>query len=319
MITAGKVYKTAKTKVYPDGSTNTIVCRSAIFKDTNILSDSRLNTLNMIEKIERERGEKLHEFLRTHDLNIFELLDLLKDSDEYFNNFLHCIGVSCSEWFEMTKPYQCKEHEPRITQESRSDSLKRAKDSIFDYVLCNDFQYFFTGTINPELLQSDNPQVLITPVQTWLKDIVRRYGVGYVMVAERHKKGGIHFHGLLMSETPLPLVDSGTALYKGHKKPVSAARAKRLHLSDGRTVYNLKNWRFGFSTAIELTGDKLYTAFYITKYITKDCSKIFGRFFWHSRNLQKPKIIIHDLDFEKVESADYGGFKYIFERGNKNE
>lgn len=120
-----------------------------------------------------------------------------------------------------------------------------------------------------------------------------------------------------MSEKSLPLVDSGTALYKGHKKPVSAARAKRLHLTDGRIVYNLKNWRFGFSTAIELTGDKLYTAFYITKYITKDCSKIFGRFFWHSRNLQKPKIIIHDLDFEKVQSADYGGFKYIFERGKK--
>ena len=139
MITAGNAYKSAKTKLYPDGTTNTIVCRSAIFKDSNILSDSRLNTLKMIDKIERERGENLHQFLRQHDISIFELLDLLKDNDEYFSNFLHCIGVSCSEWYEMTKPYQHKEHEPRIIQEPRSDSLKRAKDSIFDYVLCNDF------------------------------------------------------------------------------------------------------------------------------------------------------------------------------------
>lgn len=142
MITSGKAYKTAKTKVYPDGTTNTIVCRSAIFKDTDILSDSRFNTLKMIEKLDKERGDKLHQFLTQYNITFFELLDLLKDNDEYFNNFLHCIGISCSEWYELTKPYQPKEHESRQIGDPRSDSLKRAKDSIFDYVLCNDFQYF---------------------------------------------------------------------------------------------------------------------------------------------------------------------------------
>ena len=144
-----------------------------------------------------------------------------------------------------------------------------------------------------------------------------RYGLSYLMIAERHKKGGIHFHGLCRSSVPLRLEDSGTKLYKGHKKPVSNARAEKLGLTDGRTVYNLKSWKFGFTTCIELTGDRLNTAFYVTKYITKDCKKIFGKFFWHSRDLKKPKVIIEDVDYESILAVEHNGFKYQFKRGGE--
>ena len=61
------------------------------------------------------------------------------------------------------------------------------------------------------------------------------------------------------------------------------------------------------------------TAFYVTKYITKDCNKIFGRFFWHSRDLKKPQIIYQNVDYDSFDALDYGGFKYRLDRSDIDE
>ena len=103
------------------------------------------------------------------------------------------------------------------------------------------------------------------------------------------------------------------------KKPVSNEKAEKLGLTNGKTVYNLKSWAFGWTTCIKLYGDRLNTAFYCTKYITKDCMKIFGRFFWHSQNLKKPIIVYSDLDYDSIQSCDRNGFKYRFERNGDLE
>ncbi len=261
----GEVYRNSKTKIFTDGTTNTICSRNAIFKDKDIHS-------------------------------------------EYLENQLYYSPI------EVNKKNKKGDN---VQNEPRNDSIKRAKDQIFDLVLNNEFEYFFTGTINPDKLDTKNPADLLIPVQQWLKDMVRRYGLHYIMIAERHKKGGIHFHGLLKSVKELNMVYSGTKIYKGHKKPISDDKAEKMKLYEGREVYNLKSWAFGFTTCIKLQGDRMNTAFYVTKYITKDCKKIFGRFFWHSRNLKKPLIVIQDMDFDSIESYEVNGFKYLFKRGDQ--
>lgn len=296
LLTSVEVLKNSKTKVYSDGTRNTVACRTALFKD---------NSLQSIESIQAFEAKHRRE----------------SENSQNIIDYLNAKGITYDEYDERRREYR-REHpkdvKHRDNTEVRSDSLKRAKDSIFDYVLNNDFEYFFTGTINPDELDSKEPKELLKPVQRWLNNMVDRYGLSYLMIAERHKKGGIHFHGLLRSSVPLRLDDSGTKLYKGHKKPVSNERAEKLGLSDGRTVYNLKTWSFGFTTCIKLTGDRLNTAFYVTKYITKDCKKIFGKFFWHSRDLKKPRIVIADVDYDAIQSADHNGFKYEFQRGGES-
>ena len=241
------------------------------------------------------------------------------DNDDDFLIQLSQIGMSiheydyCNNYFKKKIPQE----KTKSTDEPRADSVKRAKDQIFDYVLNNDFDYFFTDTIDPDKLDSKAPKELLKPVQKWLKNMVQRYNMQYIMIAERHKKGGIHFHGLMRADN-LKLIDSGTKLYKGHKKPISNERAEQLGLYEGRTVYNLKTWSFGFTTCVPLVGDRMNTAFYVTKYITKDCKKIFGKFFWHSRDLKKPLILIDDKDFDSIEAVESNGFKYIFKRGSEN-
>lgn len=291
------VFKNGKTKIYSDGTRNTVACRTAIFKSSLDISNESIQAFEDKHRRESENSQNLIDYLNAK-------------------------GLTYDEYDERRREYRREHPKPvkhRDNSEVRGDSLKRAKDSIFDYVLNNDFEYFFTGTINPDELDSKNPKELLKPVQQWLKDMVKRYGLSYIMIAERHKKGGIHFHGLFRSVKPLRLEDSGTKLYKGRKKPVSNERAEQLGLSGGRTVYNLKTWSFGFTTCVELTGDRMNTAFYVTKYITKDCKKIFGRFFWHSRDLKKPSVCIHDVDYDSILCVEHNGFKYEFKRGDDNE
>lgn len=289
-----EVMKNTKTKVYADGTRNTVCCRSAVFKSP--LDVSVESCKNADDKI----------------------IQAMIDS-QFRVDYCNAKGIDLDELYERRAQYR-KEHKVERTAQSgvvRYDSLKRAKDQIFDYVLNNDFDFFFTGTINPDKLDSKDPKALLNPLQQWLKDRVKRNGLSYIMIAEYHKKGGIHFHGLMTDK--LKMTDSGTKLYRGRKKPISDKRAKTLGLSGGRVVYNVANWSFGFSTAIRLEGDRLNTAYYVTKYITKDCRKIFGRFFWHSRDLIKPVIEYSDLDFDSIDAAEHNGFKYIFERSSESE
>ena len=41
--TSGEVYRNSKTKIYTDGTTNTIVSRASIFKDKYILTENTEN------------------------------------------------------------------------------------------------------------------------------------------------------------------------------------------------------------------------------------------------------------------------------------
>ena len=285
-------------KVYSDGSKNYMLCNNAIFKDPFLEEQQKFEKREAIF-IKKEREIML--------IKKYLGVDTLKDVVPAL------IAEARAILFGENVVPDTDEKEVRY------DSMKRAKDSIFDYILNNEFEYFFTGTINPELLDSKDSKEVFKPVKMWLENCVKRYGLSYILVAERHKSGAIHFHGLLKCKKPLKMVDSGTKLYHGFNKPVSNEKAEKLGLSGGRTVYNLTNWRFGWSTAIKLTGDRMNTAFYVTKYITKDCKKIFGRFFWHSRDLKKPQIIYKNVDFDEFEALDYGGFKYRLDRSDNVE
>lgn len=325
-LTAYQVLTNCKTKIYKDGSRNSIACRVPMFRPDSVETESSVYKKHLAYLAHEDIGDELREMLQPRNITFVEFYEMMMNEPVIFVENLEQIHLSvsdftyCNSLFNSIYPQSRYNRGTRNNDEPRSDSVKRAKDSIFDYVLNNEFEYFFTGTIDPSKLDSKDPFALLKPVTKWLKNMVQNYDLHYVMVAERHKKGGIHFHGLFYGDS-LRLTDSGTKVYKGHKRPMTDTRAYKLGLfpCDGRTVYNLDSWRFGFSTVVPLQGDRLYTAFYITKYITKDCKKIFGSFYWHSRNIDKPQVIYENVDYDSLESAEFNGFKYQFRRGSDNE
>lgn len=188
--------------------------------------------------------------------------------------------------------------------ETRSDSQKRSKDKIYDIISMNrdSFKYFVTLTFDPDIIDSRSPKAVIKVMRSFLKNMVSRNGLSYIFIPELHKDGKIHLHGI--TNDCLKLVDSGTRKAEGYDKPLKLETLKRkgIRPEDCKTVYNLPQWKYGFSTAEEISGNADMIFGYVTKYITKDLSKIFGNFYYAGGN------IVRNVPFE-LGDTDYNSFE----------
>lgn len=175
------------------------------------------------------------------------------------------------------------------------DSLRRTKTLIKDIVLCNDFDLFCTFTFDPDKVRDRTDLTCCWhKMSTWLhhqRD--KSPGMTYLIVPERHKSGGWHFHALISQY-------NGTLRDSKHKT------------SSGRSIYNITSYRAGFSTAVPIDNREA-VAMYIQKYITKDFIKSYNqRRFFCSYNLRRPKkssnspIFSMTLPLFRTRLADFG-------------
>ena len=260
-----KALKNTKTKIYPDGSVNTIYCNRYIFKDKKVLE---------------EYSEQLREF------------------DEQDELFFEMFSDYSEEELEERKQSREVKKKPASERE-RSDSLKRSKDKVFDIARLNDWKYFLTITFDGSEYDFNNPDFVKKKVNKWLKNEVQRQGLKYLLIPEYHEKGGIHCHALINSA--LDVTDSGTVIVAGYPKPVKRENALKFGSDILHTVYNVPKWKYGFSTAIEIT-DTTGFAYYITKYITKGNDKIFGKYYWAGGDINRePEIVLTNTDFSSVD------------------
>ena len=186
--------------------------------------------------------------------------------------------------------------------EIRPDNIKRAKQKVMDIARLNTFQWFITWTLDKREIDRYDPKEVSRKLKTFLMNKVKRNAAVYLIIAEYHKNvddnngQAIHMHGLLSGN--FKMVDSG-------KKTKS-----------GQTIYNMSDWKLGFSTAIELDENISAISRYITKYISKDFCKIFGSFYYAGGHnlIRKPQYKLFNLDYASVNikeySNEYLSFKY---------
>ncbi len=198
----------------------------------------------------------------------------------------------CNEAIYKPKGFECSDESIRKAIEnrpdeyctdgvSRSDNVSRARRRVFEIAKCNNFELFVTLTLDSECINRYNVEEVKKAVRKWLNNITQRKGIKYLIVPELHKDGALHFHAL-MTKGLLKLIDSG------HKD------------KNGHTVFNLPQWKYGFSTAIEVYGDFDGACKYISKYITKDTDKkIFGQFYLAGGKglILEPDTELYNLDF----------------------
>lgn len=171
---------------------------------------------------------------------------------------------------------------------AREDNVDRARSRLQQIILCNNWDYFVTFTFDDLKVDASEPSLVIQKLQKWLNNQTSRYGVGYVLVPEYHKKDNrIHCHALVTGD--LKVEHNDVWKVQGIKKPVKGDTIKRYHISNERVlypVYNVSSWRYGFSTAIEVYGNPARLANYVLKYMTKDVHQIFGKNYWCSKNIK---------------------------------
>ena len=191
-------------------------------------------------------------------------------------------------------------------------SMRRAKGKLRRLALSNDFRYFVTLTLDPAKVDSHDGAAVVKKLNAWASNAVQRHGLKYILVPERHKKGGIHFHGFF--NAALPAEDSGTIRVPWAKKPRrprSAAERAEWLAAGGQVVYNLPGWTLGFTTAMELYGDYPAAVAYVCKYIGKDGTKPAGRWYYSGGDLVEPTVDYVEISPAEL-AAEYEGRALVF-------
>lgn len=198
------------------------------------------------------------------------------------------------EGYELTsKGNPSPADESELYESNAERSIRRTRKAIKDYALCNDFDIFATFTMSDDRFNDERSKKRLA---TWFKNQRNRNGkFRYIVVAERHKNGALHFHALIGGYT-------GRLVYG-----VNPHNGE--YISDGRGdfVRNFDEYKLGINSAklIDSKESKTKTAYYLQKYINKDMVIVFGKNrYWASKGLNKPTIDENPEPFYKAVEAD---------------
>ena len=261
-------------KVYPDGSRDVLVADRAVFMRAGYETRPRMKKRR--SALEEAYADDFQYMLEQWDKAIAEEAAYIRAEREGRSD-----GPSA---------------------ESVARSKRRAKAAVRDLARSNSFKYFVTFTLDAAEVNRYDVGAVTKKLNAWLRNRVYRDGLMYVLVPEYHKDGAIHFHGLV--NDALPVEDSGTITMDGWKKPRRPRSQKQRRewlAAGGRIVYNLPAWGLGFSTAIELYGEREAAIGYVCKYISKgsgeSAAKIGGRWYYSGGDLLRPVREYHAEDF----------------------
>lgn len=165
-------------------------------------------------------------------------------------------------------------------------SRNRTINNIYEIARSNEWEYFLTLTFNPDKVDSFNFDEVTKKLSQWINNFKKKYcpDLKYILVPELHKSGRFHFHGLLSNIGSAKLIDSGQR-------------------DNGNIIYNLGNYKLGFSTVTKINYLEKACS-YIGKYITKDlCSVSFGKKrYWISKNLDKPSVTTYVMSPAEIDT-----------------
>lgn len=149
--------------------------------------------------------------------------------------------------------------------EKENRNLLRAKSRIFELAYCNNWEWFFTGTLDPKKYDRKNLEKWRIDFSQFLRDKSKKYGnkIDYELIPERHADGeSWHMHGFLkgLGKENLKQFIVGDQMGKGIAKKV---------LND-ELVYNWPEYqnKFGWCDLEPIKNAEAVSR-YVTKYISK--------------------------------------------------
>ena len=176
--------------------------------------------------------------------------------------------------------------------ENRRKAFNRAKNNLFDIAMSTtSFDCFVTLTLDAKEIDRYSYEEVIKKLNVWLSNRVQRSGLTYILVPEYHKDKAIHFHGLC-NFAALKVV-----------RALNPFNGSELSDDMQRPIYNIKDFKYGFTTVIPLSGENARTATtkYCYKYITKSGGNMVGgRYYLSGGDLGRPKYKYLNIDFDAL-------------------
>lgn len=191
------------------------------------------------------------------------------------------------------KPKQEPPEEPKrsASDEAKAEdverSMRRARAKVRRIALSNEFRWFVTLTLDPARIDRYDAGEVVRKLSQWCSNQVKRRGLKYILVPERHKDGALHFHGFFS--------DALEAKASGHRD------------KGGHMIYNLPGWKLGFTAAIEVYGHYPQAVAYVCKYIGKQGEKPAGRWYYSGGDLREPEVDYRDdISLDSLLEKFYG-------------
>lgn len=178
-----------------------------------------------------------------------------------------------------------------VNENKINESILRSKSKIFELAFCNPWDWFFTGTINPNKQDRTDLKLFHKQVTQWLRDYNKKYklNIKFLFVPEKHKDGkSWHIHGFIYGLPVEHLVQFrvGDKMGKGLADKVM----------QGDIVYNWQAYfnRFGFCDLEPIRNHEAVSK-YVTKYINKELAnsviELNAHTYYHSRGLKFAELI----------------------------
>ena len=170
--------------------------------------------------------------------------------------------------------YEENKYSRNKNEEKLDNSISRTKSKIYEYAICNDFEYFVTLTLNSEKMDRSDVNNYIKKLGQYIRDVKKSTGqkIEYVLIPEKHADGeNWHMHGLMKGLQDLRRYNINENIPQKMKDKIIKYREENLNLYEW-VGYSKK---FGFN-CIEPIRNKEACSRYITKYINKNLDTDMG-------------------------------------------
>lgn len=186
---------------------------------------------------------------------------------------------------------ECRIPKCSVNDSKLDDNIRRAKNAIFEYAFCNPWDWFFTGTLDPQKYDRTNLDKFHKDLTQWFRNYGKQHNVSieFLLVPELHSDGiSWHIHGFLRG------------LPKEHLKQFTVGdtmgKALAEKVKKGDVVYNWLPYakKFGFCDLEPIRNNEAVGK-YMTKYINKNLASsvkdLNAHLYYHSRGLNKAQVI----------------------------
>lgn len=179
-------------------------------------------------------------------------------------------------------------------EEKLQNNLVRARSTIYELALCNEWQWFVTLTLDKQKYNRYDLAKYIKDFGQFIRDYKKKTNnaVKYLLVPEHHKDGAWHLHGLIM----------GLPTECLHEFTLSEKLPKRIRerIASGKEVYTFTEYarKFGYSVFETIENHNAISR-YITKYISKESmttiTELNAHSYYCSKGLYRSEVIHQDI------------------------
>lgn len=199
-----------------------------------------------------------------------------------------------------------EKQEENVNEEKLENNISRARATIFELAMCNDWQYFVTLTLSPKKYDRYNLEKFRKDLSKFINNYNThcKLNIKYMFVPEQHQDGAWHMHGFIKG-----LTEQEVEPFKikfGQKLPQYIID----RITEGREVCNWIQFadKFGY-TVLEAVRSKEAASMYVMKYISKNLAKsikdLGAHLYYCSKGLKRAEFVIREERIRDAFCPDY--------------